>query len=128
MAAPRLEVKYLKPLTWEAYRGSEMVARAGLTEVWEGRAYAWFDDRGLTRREWALATRMVQEGLRLYLQERFRRIEIAVYKDHVAAHQWARKLGFQLEGQPAKFMPNGEAGFLYVRFGDGEDRQSGQEA
>lgn len=102
---------------WTAKRGLRPVARAGVTECWPGRAYAWFEDLGLTKREWAEATKLVQAGLD-EARKRYNRIEIAVYGNHEAAHRWAKRLGFELEHRPSRYMPDGSDGCLYVMFGD----------
>lgn len=112
-----MEVKKIDNWTWAAYTDGREVARSGITECWPGRGYAWFYDKGLTKREWVQATKKVAWAL-AEGRRHFNRIEMAVYHNHPAGHKWAQKLGFRLEGQYPRYMPNGETGYVYVMFGE----------
>lgn len=112
-----MEVKRTGDWEWIGYRNGKEIGKAGITTCWEGRGYGWLYEYGLTKREWIEVTKHVLDALD-EARRHFNRIEIAVYHNHPAGHRWARRLGFQLEHQPKRYMPNGENGYLYVMFGE----------
>lgn len=112
-----MEVKRIDEWVWAGYRDGQEVGRAGITECWPGRGYAWFDDKGLTSREWIIATRKVHEVLE-NARNSFHRIETAVYDGHEVGQRWAERFGFELESVCQKYMPDGSTGRIYVMFGE----------
>ncbi len=98
---------------WKAYRDGNEVVSGGITECWPGRGYAWFHDKGMSKRDWVQATKQARECLKEAMSH-FNRIEIAVYENHPAGHRWAEKLGFNLEATLPRYMPDGSKGCLYA--------------
>jgi len=99
-----------------ALSGGEVIACAGVMEVWSGRLQAW-----------ALLSAC---GPRLFLQvhravarfldaQKAQRIETAVDCDFAEGHRWVRLLGFRMEAPRMRlFGPDGRDAALYARVGD----------
>jgi hypothetical protein len=96
-----------------ALDGDEVLACAGVLELWSGRGAAWAflaEDLG---------TRMVavHRAVRRYFGLLdFRRIEAEVAVDFPQGHRWMRLLGFELESPRMRgYFPDGSDAALYVR-------------
>lgn len=92
--------------------GDEVLACAGLSVQWEGRAVGWALVSGNAGRRMVELHKAVRRALELHP---FRRVETTVYAGFDAGHRWARMLGFEREGCMRAFAPGGEDCDLYAR-------------
>lgn len=94
--------------------GDNVIACAGVAEVWTGRAMAWALISEQAGRHFLGIHRAVDGFLK---QAQYRRIEATVDDGFDQAHRWMRMLGFQCEtpdGMPG-FLPDGGRSFLYAK-------------
>lgn len=100
--------------TWTGIVDGEVVACAGVIQLWSGRAHLWAylsEDAGKHMRA---ITRAV---LRKLDEMPFVRYEAEIAQQFPAAHRWVRMMGFRCETQAPmrKFFPDGSSGFLYSK-------------
>jgi hypothetical protein len=89
-----------------------VIGCAGLTELWNGRAYAWaYLSEGWERHARAVH-RAVLDGLRVC---RWRRVEMAIDIRYPGAKRWAWHLGFTFEGVARAFTPDGRDCEIWAR-------------
>lgn len=128
MAALRLQSAQLCNLNWmpidqavqleqvtsfTALDGDEVLACAGVLELWPGRGAAWaFMAEGVGKRMLS-----VHRAVRRYFDVLdFRRLEAEVAVDFEQGHRWMRLLGFELESPRMRgYFPDGSDAALYVR-------------
>jgi RimJ/RimL family protein N-acetyltransferase len=83
----------------------QVVAFAGLTQVWPGRALAWvFLSADFPRGAWVAATRAARAVLD---SVGIRRIEADIADGFAPAGRWAQMLGFQHEGRMRAYWTDG---------------------
>lgn len=83
----------------------QVVAFAGLTQVWPGRALAWlFLSADFPRGAWTAATRA---ALRALDEVGIRRVEADIADGFAPAGRWAQMLGFQHEGRMRAYWSDG---------------------
>lgn len=114
-------------MAWTALADGEVIACAGLVEMWRGRACAWGLLSADAGRHMTALTREIRSRLDGVA---FRRIEIAVAAGFVAGARWARLLGFEVEGYARAYLPGGCDAVLFARVKDGvcstnDDRRGG---
>lgn len=99
-------------VAWAAVMDGEVIAAAGMFEVWSGRALGWalFSDTALAN---FIAIHRVAR--KVLADCPWRRIEIAVDRNHAAGVRWAERLGFQREGLMRAYTADGRDCFLYAR-------------
>ena len=88
------------------------VAAAGITPMWDSRAFAWAlitVDAGKHMRTLTRAVLRFLNGCPV------RRIEAYVAPDFPAAIRWMQILGFSIEGRMRAFTPEGHDCFMYAR-------------
>ncbi|MDH4186782.1 MAG: hypothetical protein OEV08_07285 [Nitrospira sp.] len=96
-----------------AFVGMEVIACAGVMEIWPGRAQVW------SLLSWRMPTyyrdvhRAVKKFLRGYT---VRRLECVVDPRHAEAVRWAKHLGFTYESTMPGYTPLGDTQAMYVRF------------
>ena len=97
----------------------EVIACAGVMEVWSGRLQAWALLSPCGPERFLRVHRAVAHFL---VQQKARRIETAVDCAFEAGHRWARLLGFRMEAPVMlRFGPDGRDAALYARVrADGE--------
>jgi len=90
----------------------QVIACAGIVDLHGGRGHAWamFSAQALVR--FKTIHRVV---LAVLNAAPWRRIEMAVDCEHVAACHWAQRLGFSCEGRMRAYTPDGRDSFLYAR-------------
>jgi hypothetical protein len=98
--------------SYTAIDGDEILACAGVVTLAPGRAGAWaYLSRDVGNRMVGV-TRAVRQFLRM---ADYRRIEMDVDCEFLAAHRWAKMLGFTLECERRrKFTPDGRDCALYA--------------
>lgn len=97
-----------------ALEGDEVLACAGVAEVWTGRAVAW----ALISQDAGRHMFGVHRAVSGFLaQAPYRRIEAMVDAGFDAAHRWIRLLGFVCETPNGMrgFNPDGRDSYLYSR-------------
>lgn len=92
----------------------EVLAIAGVTEVWEGRGIAW---SVLSRNAGPHLVALTRSVVRYLDSLSFQRLELYVDAQFAAGCRWARLLGFELETpEPMlRFLPNGSGAYLFAR-------------
>lgn len=97
---------------YSAFVGNQVIACAGIVEIWTGRAQVWslLSDQMPQYRK--TIHRAVQQFLAGY---RVRRLECIVDPRSAAAVRWARHLGFKYESTMRRYTPGGEDQFMMVR-------------
>jgi hypothetical protein len=100
--------------SFSAVAGDDVLACAGVSEVWEGRAVAWALVSEAAGRH-MLGIHRATAGF--LAQAAYRRIEATVDEGFEAAHRWLRLLGFSCETPAGMrgFNPDGRNSFLYAR-------------
>lgn len=99
-------------VAWAALLDGQTLACAGMTEVGPQRAIAWalFSEAAL--RHFGPIHRATRQIL---AEVPWRRVEMAVDAQHVAAIRWAERLGFAREGLMRAYTADGRDCFLYAR-------------
>lgn len=100
--------------SFTAMSGGEVLACAGIADVWEGRGIAWALVGERAGRHMLAIHRAVSGFL---IQAPYRRIEAMVDAGFDEAHRWIKLLGFQCETPDGMrgFTPDGRDSFLYSR-------------
>lgn len=123
-AQAALSAEFLKPGYTDMLRAGgpcftgmvdgQVIACAGVAEVWQGRALAWALVGEAAGRNMVALHRAVAGFL---MQAPYRRIEATVDAGFDAAHRWIKLLGFQCETPDGmrQYNPNGGDAFLYSR-------------
>lgn len=96
-----------------ALDGEEVLACAGVLELWEGRATAWaFLSKNVGRR---FAT--IHRAVKRYLDMTdYRRIEAEVEFEFKEGHRWMALLGFKRETERmVAYFPDGSDASMYVK-------------
>ena len=111
-------------IAWTVTVDDEIAFTMGVVRIWPGRALAWFmGDESLGSGTWMhrtsvmlratrRATRMLDE---VQDDPEYRRIEASVREDYKQGHQWARMLGFELEGLMRCYDQQGNNHAMYAR-------------
>lgn len=103
-------------VAFTALDGDEVLACAGVIEMWPGRGAAW------AFMAEAIGTRMVavHRAVRRYFDTLdFRRLEAEVAADFEQGHRWVRMLGFELEAPRLRgYFPDGSDAAMYARVKD----------
>lgn len=109
----RLELDaWLTPTSWAVLAGDEIIACAGLVEIWPGRAYAW----SILSEGCGAYFRRLHGMVRTVLERTpYRRIEATVDAGFTAGHRWMRLLGFEAEGTLRAYNPDGTDAVMYAR-------------
>lgn len=106
-------VQLERVVAFTALDGDEVLACAGVLELWEGRGAVWaFLSENIGHRMVA-----VHRAVRRYFDVLdFRRLEAEVAIDFEQGHRWMRLLGFELESPRMRsYFPDGSDAALYVR-------------
>ena len=93
--------------------GGDVVAIAGILTRWDGVGMGW----AWLSRKWRKHARRITAEVIMYLElARFHRIELGVKCDFQGGHNWAKRLGFEVETPCAKkWGADGEDYTIYVR-------------
>lgn len=91
---------------------AQVIACAGLTHIWEGRALAW---SLLSASAGAHMVRLVKVIRRFLDAQDIRRIEATVNSDFQQGHRMAEMLGFTAEGVMRGYLPDGRDCHRYAR-------------
>ena len=97
---------------YTAFRGCEVLACAGVVELWRGRAQVWSllsDSMPKYRKTIHKAVKGFLDGYRV------RRLECVIDPRSETAKRWAQHLGFIYEGTMHAYTPDGENQLMYVR-------------
>jgi len=97
---------------FSAFVGSQVIACAGVVEIWTGRAQVWslLSDRMPRYRK------SIHRAVRTFLLGyRVRRLECVVDPRHEAALRWATRLGFHVEHLMPQYNPDGSDQLMLVR-------------
>lgn len=100
-------------VAYSAIDGDTVIASAGIVEQWKGRGLCWAllaGDIGASR--FVRVSRAVRRAVDV---AQWRRLEMQVDAEHVAAMRWAELLGFEVESKLRSFLPDGRDAFMYVR-------------
>lgn len=97
---------------YSAFVGSQVIACAGIVEIWTGRAQVWSLLSDQMPRYRKTIHRAVQTFLAGY---RVRRLECIVDPRSKAAMRWAEHLGFHVEHRMTAYHPDGSDQLMYVR-------------
>lgn len=90
---------------WTVEMGHRVIAVAGLSPQWQGRAVLWcYIATGIPKRIWPALHRAALRGLAARDE---RRIEAQTYVGWAPGERWLRMLGFECEGMARGFAPNG---------------------
>jgi hypothetical protein len=98
--------------SYMALDGDEVLAAAGMVEMWTGRAFAW------STLAPNLGHRMIpihRAVLRFLNSCEFRRVEMLVAVGHAEGERWAEMLGFEREGRMRAVLPAGGDAWMYAR-------------
>jgi len=115
--APFLTMKYGQQLKdsgpcYTAFAGIEIVACAGVSGLWHGRAQVW----SLMSNLFPKYKKGIHKAVKNYLDTcNIRRLELTLDPDSPLAVVWARRLGFTYESTMPKYGPSGELQDMYVR-------------
>ena len=89
------------------------IGAAGVIPIWDGRSMAWsfISDTG------PQLFLKCHRATKKFLDDcAVKRIEMTVDCDHIAAHRWAKMLGFEMEAERMKaYAPDGHDCALYAR-------------
>lgn len=99
-----------------ALDGVRLVGMAGFQTLWAGSAEAWFIPGEVRRRDWPRLTDLICAGIATaHGRHDLWRLQISVVAGWPAAHRWAQRLGFRIEGEPMEgFGPDGRNYWRYV--------------
>jgi len=90
----------------------EVVACAGIIELWHGRSQVW----SLLSGSFPCYAKSIHRAVRDFLDSyRCARLECVVDPRAPAAIRWAEHLGFQYESTMPKYTPSGETQLMMVR-------------
>ena len=97
---------------YTAFVGYEVIACAGIIQMWPGRAQVW----SLLSDKMPDYARDIHRAVRNYLRAyRVRRLECIVDPRHAAAVRWAKHLGFTYESTMEAYDMHGNDQHLFVR-------------
>lgn len=97
---------------YSAFVGADVIACAGVIQMWPGRAQVW----SLLSDKMPLYARDIHRAVKNYLLAyRVRRLECIVDPRHDAAVRWAEHLGFVKEGVMRAYDMHGNDQAMYVR-------------
>lgn len=101
---------------FSGFEGEACIGCAGIRPLWRGVGEAWaYLSPAALARPIAL-TRAAKRGLEAALSDGgMWRVQCVVRRGHVAAHEWAAFLGFEVEGLMTAYGPDGEDFFMYAR-------------
>lgn len=99
-------------LSFAALDEQRVLAVAGITEIWQGRAQCWAMLAGGLGRHFVQIHRAVQRALDM---SDYRRIETYVDSGFAEGHRWIKMLGFTHEGRARAYSPEGRDCDLYAR-------------
>lgn len=100
-------------LSWSVWRGDEVLACSGFSEIWPERACLWAYVSRNIGRDFVAFHRLSR---RIVDTQPFKRVEITVDCDFMEGHRWAAMLGFTLEaGRMRAYTPSGKDFSLYSR-------------
>lgn len=95
-----------------ALDGDQVLACAGVHEVWPGRGVAW----ALIGREAGREFRAIHRAVSGFLAAcPLRRVEMVVDAKFAAGHRWAKMLGMTAEGTLRAYSPGGDDYVMYAR-------------
>lgn len=101
---------------YSAFVGYDVIACAGIIQMWPGRAQVW----SLLSDKLPLYARDIHRAVKNYLLAyRVRRLECIVDPRHEAAVRWAEHLGFVKEGVMRAYDMQGNDQAMYVRLSRG---------
>jgi len=98
---------------YSAFAGSQVIACAGVVELWSGRAQVW----SLLSDQMPHYRRAIHKAVKTFLMGyRVRRLECVVDPRSEASIRWATHLGFdRRESLMASYTPTGEDQLMMVR-------------
>ena len=97
---------------YSAFAGMEVIACAGVVEIWAGRAQVW----SLLSEQMPRYRKAVHKAVKGFLDGyRVRRLECVIDPRSETAKRWAQHLGFIYEGTMHAYTPEGENQLMYVR-------------
>lgn len=97
---------------YSAFVGYDVIACAGIIQMWPGRAQVW----SLLSDQMPLYARDIHRAVRNYLRAyQVRRLECIVDPRHEAAVRWAEHLGFVKESTMEAYDLHGNDQAMYVR-------------
>lgn len=104
------------PFAFTGLVGDEVIACAGVHELWENRGVAW----ALLSENAGPHFRSIHRAVSGFLtQAPWRRVEMMVEAGFEQAHRWAQMLGMQQEGLMRAYSPTGTDYFIYARIKNG---------
>jgi hypothetical protein len=112
---PREQMSALtgSPYSYTLFSGDRIVAVAGVLEYWPGRGEAWAELAQVCRKDFLAIHNAAKRFLDVCP---FVRVEATVDVDFVAAHRWAKLLGFEMEAPVMKkYGVDGHNYSLYAR-------------
>lgn len=115
--SPLLTIQYGQSLEragpcYSAFVGMDVIACAGVVEIWAGRAQVW----SLLSVSMPRYRKAVHKAVKRFLDGyRVRRLECVIDPRLETAKRWARHLGFIYEGTMYAYTPEGENQLMYVR-------------
>lgn len=97
---------------FSAVKGGQVIACAGILPMWEGRAEAW----ALMNRDIKTEFIHIHRATLRFLEIcGVRRVEAHIDRDFGCAVRWIEMLGFEFEGNEAKYTPDGRDTMRYAR-------------
>jgi len=101
-----------KGVAWTAIQDGQVIAAAGIAEMWQDRGLGWalFSEAALAN--FTLIHRMTRKVL---AEAPWRRVEVAVDVNHAEGMRWAERLGFSYEGTMKAYTIDGRDCHLYAR-------------
>jgi len=97
---------------FSAFVGYDVIACAGIIQLWPGRAQVW----SLLSNQMSRYYRDIHRAVKHYVDAyRVRRLECLVDPRHPEAVRWAKHLGFQYEATMRAYDMQGNDQAMYVR-------------
>lgn len=101
---------------YTAIAGSEIIACAGVVEVWSGVGEAWMLVSDLVEKYPVFFHRTVKDILNaIYKKYQFQRIQATVRADFEKGHRWIETLGFKCEGLMKRYGIDQADHYRYAR-------------
>lgn len=104
------------PYSFTGLADGEVMACAGVHELWEGRGVAW---ALLSEAAGPHMRSISRAALGFLAQAPWRRVEAMIDAGFEPAHRWARMMGLQQEGLMRAYSPTGTDYYIYARIKNG---------